>query len=79
MEQDILKGVKLFFSDVISDFVLCLLEFYDVYSREKGILFRKKIQKGLLKNKICCGCQAEVLLCGCFLTRELLQDGRNFG
>lgn len=78
MEQDILKGIHLFFADVLSDFVLCLLEFYGVYSREKGIFFRKKIQKGLLKNKIRCGYQAEVLLCGCFLTWELLHDGSNF-
>ena len=72
MKKDILKGVHLFFADVLSDFVLCLLEFNDIYSREKEILFRKKIQKGLLKNKIRYGYQAEILLCGCLLTWELL-------
>ena len=75
-KQDILKGVHLFFADVLSDFVLCLLEFYGVYSREKGILFRKKIKKRLLKNKIRCGYQTENLFCGCLMTKEFLKDGR---
>ena len=34
-EQDILKGVHLFFTDVLSDFVLRLLEFFATMSSDE--------------------------------------------
>lgn len=50
-KQDILKGVHLFFADVLSDFVLCLLEFYGVHGREKRIFFARKSKRDCSKIK----------------------------
>ena len=49
-KQDILKGVHLFFADVLSDFVLCLLEFYGVHGREKRIFFSQENLKEIAQK-----------------------------